>query len=389
MGRLTVKGLARLTAPGRYPDGNTLYLFVQRSGARSWVQRLVVDGRRRDIGLGSAKYVTLAQARQQAYENRVAARRGADPFARTAQHRIPTFRVACDKAAQGRQLKGRSGEARRVALETYARSLMDRRVDRIGRKDVLRCLLPIWTEKAATARKVRSWIRAALAWAQAHGHVEINYAGEAIAGALPVVKTNRDHHTALPYGEVGAALTAIDASAAAWNVKSCLKFVILTAVRSGEARGARWSEIDLDKREWRIPARRMKADEEHRVPLSDAAMAIVEAQAANRGSSDHVFASPNRGGKATIDAGTLGKLIKRLYGDRGTVHGFRSSFRTWASERTSVTRDICEIALAHRVGSDVERSYARSDLFDKRRALMNAWAAYVTDSRAEVILLHA
>ena len=224
MGRLTVKGLARLTAPGRYPDGNTLYLFVQHSGARSWVQRLVVDGRRRDIGLGSAKYVTLAQARQQAYENRVAARRGDDPFARTPQHRIPTFRVACDKAAQGRQWKGRSSEARRVALESYARSLMDRRVDRIGREDVLRCLLPIWTAKAATARKVRSWIRAALAWAQAHGHVEINYAGEAIAGALPVVKTNRDHHTALPYGEVGAALQAIDASAAASNVKGCLKF---------------------------------------------------------------------------------------------------------------------------------------------------------------------
>ena len=387
MGRLTVKGLARLTAPGRYPDGNTLYLFVQRSGARSWVQRLVVDGRRRDIGLGSAKYVTLAQARQQAYENRVAARRGGDPFACTPQHRIPTFRMACDKAAQGRQLKGRSGEARRIALETYARSLMDRRVDRIGREDVLRCLLPIWTAKAATARKVRSWIRAALAWAQAHGHVEFNYAGEAIAGALPVVKTNRDHHTALPYGEVGAALKAIGASAAASNVKGCLKFVILTAVRSGEARGARWSEIDMDTREWRIPAQRMKAGEEHRVPLSDAAVAIVEAQAADRGS-DYVFASPNRGGKETIAAATLGNLIKRLYGDRATVHGFRSSFRTWASERTNVTRDICEMALAHRVGSDVERSYARSDLFDKRRALMNAWAAYVTDSRAEVIPLH-
>ena len=324
--RLTVKGLAKLTAPGRYPDGNTLYLFVQRSGARSWVQRLVVDGRRRDIGLGSAKYVTLAQARQQAYENRVAARRGGDPVACTPQHRIPTFRMACDKAAQGRQLKGRSGEARRVALETYARSLMDRRVDRIGREDVLRCLLPIWTAKAATARKVRSWIRAALAWAQAHGHVEINYAGEAIAGALPVVKTNRDHHAALPYGEVGAALKAIDASTATSNAS---------------------------------------------------------------GSSDYVFSSPNRAGKETIAAATLGKLIKRLYGDRATVHGFRSSFRTWASERTNVTRDICEMALAHRVGSDVERSYAHSDLFDKRRALMNAWAAYVADSRAGVVPLHA
>jgi integrase len=312
---LTVKGLARLTAPGRYPDGNTLYLFVQHSGARSWVQRLVVDGRRRDIGLGSAKYVTLAQARQQAYENRVAARRGGDPFACTPQHRIPTFRVACDKAAQGRQWKGRSSEARRVALESYARSLMDRRVDRIGREDVLRCLLPIWTAKAATARKVRSWIRAALAWAQAHGHVEINYAGEAIAGALPVVKTNRDHHTALPYGEVGAALQAIDASAAASNVKGCLKFAILTAVRSGEARGARWSEIDMDAREWRIPAQRMKVGEEHRVPLSDAALAIVEAQASDRGSSDYVFASPQPRGQGNHRRGDAGQA------DQASVRG--------------------------------------------------------------------
>jgi integrase len=374
MGRLTAKGIAKLTVPGRYGDGNGLYLFVQKGGGRSWMQRLVVNGVRRDIGLGSVRFVTLAEARDQAYENRKTARRGGDPFAGTREHQIPTFRTASDKVAAARQWRGRTADMRRSALETHAAGLMGRRVDQIGREDVLRVLTPIWTSKPALARKLRVWIRGVLSWAQGHGHVDTNYAADAISGALPKVKNSREHHAAIPYQDVPVALEQIDASRASNIVKALLRFTVLTACRSSEAREATWDEIDLEAREWRIPAARMKMDAEHRVPLSDAAVAVLEAMRAHR-ASGLVFASPKRPGKA-LDASAVVKALQRVYPDR-TMHGFRSSFRTWAAEKTNVTRDIAEMALAHRVGSDVERSYAQSDLFEKRRALMAAWAGYL------------
>ena len=387
MGRLTVKGIAKLRARGRYGDGNGLYLFVQRNGSRSWVQRLVVNGRRRDIGLGSARFVTLAEARDQAYENRRAARRGGDPLAGNREHRIPTFRTASEKVAAGREWRGRTGEMRRSALEMHAAALMDQRVDQIGREDVLRVLVPLWTTKPATGRRLRGWIRGVLAWAQAHGHVETNYAADAISGALPKVKSTREHHAAIPYQDVPAALEAIDGSTASDIVKACLRFTVLTAVRSTEARLATWDEIDLEAREWCIPAARMKMDAEHRVPLSDAAVAVLESVRPHDDPSGFVFPSPKRPGKA-LDGSAVVKALQRIYPDH-TLHGFRSSFRDWASEKTNVTRDIAEAALAHRVGSEVERSYARSDLFEKRRGLMNQWAAFLTGASGKVIRMRA
>ena len=387
MGRLTVKGIAKLTAPGRYGDGNGLYLFVQRNGSRSWMQRLVVNGRRRDIGLGSARFVTLAEARDHAYENRRAARRGGDPLAGNREHRIPTFRTASEKVAAGREWKGRTGDMRRSALETYAAALMDRRVDQIGREDVLRVLVPLWTTKPALGRKLRVWLRGVLAWAQGHGHVDTNYAADAISGALPKVKSTRMHHAAIPYQDVPAALEAIDGSTASDVVKACLRFTVLTAVRSTEARLAAWDEIDLDAREWRIPAARMKMDTEHRVPLSDAAVAVLESVRPHDDPSGFVFPSPKRPGKA-LDGSAVVKALQRVFPDH-TLHGFRSSFRDWASEKTNVTRDIAEAALAHRVGSEVERSYARSDLFEKRRGLMDQWSAFLTGASGKVIRMRA
>ena len=387
MGRLTVKGIAKLTARGRYGDGNGLYLFVQRNGSRSWVQRLVVNGRRRDIGLGSARFVTLAEARDQAYENRRAARRGGDPLAGNREHRIPTFRTASEKVAAGREWRGRTGEMRRSALEMHAAALMDQRVDQIGREDVLRVLVPLWTTKPALGRKLRVWLRGVLAWAQGHGHVDTNYAADAISGALPKVKSTRKHHAAIPYQDVPAALEAIDGSTASDIVKACLRFTALTAVRSTEARLATWDEIDLEAREWRIPAARMKMDAEHRVPLSDAAVAVLESVRPHDDPSGFVFPSPKRPGKA-LDGSAVVKALQRVYPDH-TLHGFRSSFRDWASEKTNATRDIAELALAHKVGSEVERSYARSDLFEKRRGLMDQWAAFLTGASGKVLRMRA
>ena len=261
-------------------------------------------------------------------------------------------------------------------------------MDQIGREDVLRVLTPIWTSKPELARKVRQRIRATLQWAMAHGYVEHNVAGDAIDGALPAMPAVVAHYRALPYAEVGRALELIEASRASPQAKACLRLVALTACRSGEARGATWDEVDAESHEWRIPAHRMKAASEHRVPLSDAALAAIESVRPLRNRSNLLFPSPQRPGRPLSDMALTKLLRDTALADRATVHGFRTSFRTWASERTSVPHAVAEMALAHAVGSSVERSYARSDLFDKRRGLMDQWAQYVLGGSAKVVRLH-
>ena len=369
--KLTVAGIKRITKAGRYGDGNGLYLLVQPGDGRSWVQRLTVRGRRVDKGLGSLRWVTLAEARDLAFENRRTARRGGDPF--EGRQRMPTFRVACESVEDAADWKGRTPEQRRAALDTYAARLLPLRVDAITRADVIAVLKPIWTAKPAVARQLRGWIRGALAWSQAHSYVEGN-AAEGIDAALPKRHGNGvTHYAALDYRRVGEALATIAARNASAPVKALLRFIALTTARSGEARLATWSEIDADAREWRIPADRMKAGIEHRVPLSDAALAVLETMRPLRRADDLVFPS-NRG---AVDDSTMRKFLRRVVVGQATVHGFRSAFRSWCQEQTSVPHAVCEMALAHRVGSDVERSYARSDLFDKRRGLMDQWAGYL------------
>ena len=392
MGKLTVAMLRSLSRPGRYGDGGTLFLVVAPGGSKSWVQRVTIGSRRRDLGLGGWPVVSLAKARQRAFANRVAIADGIDPLARKRRPDTPTFREASEHALEANRPRWRNPKTTDnwiATMDKYVHPVFgDRRVDQIGREDVLRVLTPIWTAKPEIGRKVRQRIRATLAWAQAHGHVEHNLAGDAIDGALPSLPAVKAHFRALPYREVGAALETIEASRASVSAKACLRFVVLTACRSGEARLATWDEIDLEAREWRIPASRMKAAVEHRVPLADAALDVLESVRPLRSPAGLLFPSPSRPARTLSDM-TLTKILRDTgLAGRATVHGFRSAFRTWASERTSVPHAVCEMALAHRVGSDVERSYARSDLFDKRRGLMDQWATYVTGGGAKVLRLH-
>ena len=375
--RLTAKKVASLKRPGRYADGGTLYFVVEPppSTSRHWVQRLVVDGRRRDIGLGGYPFVGLADARAQAFENRRLARRGGDPLARPGRHRIPTFRAASETVGAAGGWRGSTRKNREAALVRYCGGILDKGVDRVGREDVLKILSPVYAEKPATGRRLRGWIRGVLAWAQAHGHVEVNVAGECIDAALPPAPKVKEHRAALPYREVPAALAAVAGSSSGEATKACLRFIALTAVRSGEARGATWDEVDLEAREWRIPGERMKTGQPHRVPLSAAAASVVETMKPLRSTDGPDLVFPGVGGKP-LSASTLLHCLRHL-GYTATVHGLRSSFRTWAAERANVTRDIAEMRLAHVVGSDIERSYQRGDLFDRRRALMEQWAAYV------------
>ena len=389
MGRLTVGMVKALKEPGRYGDSGTLYLVVAPGGSKSWVQRFTVNGKRRDHGLGGFPLVTLAEAREQAFENRRHAHRGRDPLADKRRVMTPTFEQAAQRALEANRARWRNTKTATNWTESmtkYAYPVFgDRHVDQIGREDVLRVLTPIWSSKPEIGRKVRQRIRATLAWAQAHNYIENNPAGEAINAALPATTALKVHFRALPYPDVGAALDVIEASRASVSARACLRFVVLTACRSGEARLATWGEIDLDAGEWRIPAARMKTGVEHRVPLSGAALAVLESVQPLRDRFDLLFPSPSRPGKPLSDM-TLTKVLRDTgLADRATVHGFRSAFRTWASERTSVPHAVCEMALAHRVGSDVERSYARSDLFEKRRGLMVAWAEYASGAGAKVV----
>ncbi|MDE0037034.1 MAG: site-specific integrase [Gammaproteobacteria bacterium] len=239
-------------------------------------------------------------------------------------------------------------------------------------------LAPIWVTKPATARKLRQRIRATLSWCQAHGYVEHNWAGEAINGALPAMPTVRAHFRALPYRDVPDALAVVAAADGSLVVKLCLRFLILTVSRSGEARGATWDEVSLDGREWRIPANRMKAGAEHRVPLSDQCVDVLERVALLRDESGLVFPSPTRGSRPLSDMTLMKTLRATGLAERTTVHGFRSAFRDWASECTEMDHAVIELSLAHKVGSAVERAYARSDLIEKRRQLMAKWGAFAS-----------
>ena len=389
---LTAAKVKALTKPGMHHDGRGLYLRVAPGGSKGWMLRATIDGRRRDIGLGGYSSVSLARARQLADGHRLAVAEGRDPLAEKRREKMPTFREAAETVHAANLPRWRNGKHTDQwinTLRTYAFSVIGNlRLDRITRRDVLAVLTPIWTTKPETARRVRQRIRTVLKWAMAHEFVEHNAAGEGIDGALPAMRRFKAHHRALPYAEIPAALETIDASTAGMAAKLCLRFLILTAARSGEARGATWSEMDLDNRLWTIPGERMKSGAEHRVPLSDAALAVLHEALPLGDDSGRVFPSPRKRGSPLSDM-ALTECLRRVgLADLATTHGFRSAFRDWAAESTNAPHAVMERALAHTVADAVEAAYARSDLLERRRALMAEWGHFVTgNTGAKVVSL--
>lgn len=390
MGKLTAAKVAALTVPGRYHDGDTLMLNIGRTGSKSWLQRVMIAGKRCDIGLGPWPVVSLATARRRAFENRVAIEDGRDPLAEKHQAKVPTFRDAERETFNAHQARWKNGTTAKHWRATMDRHVLpvlgSMRVDAIGPQDVLRILTPMWTTSPEMGRKLRQRIRHVLRWAMAHGFIAANAAGEQLDGALPTMPRVKEHFRALPYQDVADALETVAASRSGMAAKLAFRLVVLTAVRSGEARGARWDEIDMDARTWTIPADRMKANSEHRVPLSPAAVDLLnEARILNDGSG-LCFPSPRKKGRELSNM-TMTKVLRDAgLADRTVVHGFRSSFRDWCAE-TGKPREIAEAALAHQVAG-VEGAYFRSDLFERRRRLMDAWSEYVTrTSGAKVVSL--
>ena len=389
MKQLSALEVKNLRKSGLYRAGQTLYLSIAPSGSKNWIQRITIQGKRRDIGLGGYPLVSLAKAREIALLNRKLARAGGDPHAEMVKANMPTFKEAAEKTFAANRPRWRSGKHVynwMRGMEKYVFPVIgDIRVDRIGREHVLRILTPVWSAKPGTARKVRQRIRSVLSWCQAHGYIEHNVAGEVINGALPPMPTVKANFRALPFQELAAALRIVEASQSSLSAKLCFRFIALTAARSGEARNAIWPEIDMGSREWRIPGERMKTGVEHRVPLSDAALAVLEQARALRGKTDLIFPSVTKPHNPLSDM-TFTKILRTTgLASKTTVHGLRSAFRSWAAEETEAPHAVMEMALSHSVGSAVEQAYARSDLLKKRRRLMQQWADFVTANRPDAV----
>jgi integrase len=398
MGKLTAASVRGLIAPGRYADGQGLFLEV-RGGSRVWVYRYQLGRRERLMSLGTAAAISLAEARQRHAEARSLVLRQIDPLdtrqaSRAAQEPATAVSFADAAAAYiGAHQAGwhgpRSVEQWQNSLAAYALPRFGAKpVDSITVDDVLRTLSPIWTTKTVTATIVRSRLELILDYARARGW----RAGENPAiwrGNLrsllpPPGKVHRTvHRAALPWREAPALMAALASES---NMAArCLRFLMLTATRSQEARACRWSEIDMATALWTIPAARMKAGKQHRVPMSDAAMDTLEALAGMR-TGELVFFSRVRG-RPVADT-TLASLLDTLGHDTITIHGMRSCFRDWAAD-TGQSSDAAELALAHAVGSQVTRAYARSDLLEQRRTLMSEWGNFLTMPAARVVPIRA
>ena len=370
--------------PGRHRAADTLYLLVKPSGRRTWVQRLVINGRRTDLGLGSWPVVSLKAAQEKALANRFKALEGDDPVAERRRSNAPTFEAAAAEAFETLRTRWRNPKT----AAKWQRGMARWAIPRIGRKpvnsvtqaDVLKIVSPVLNETPDTGRKLRQSVQQVFAWAEAQGHIDHNPA-QGIDAALPRKPKVEKHFKALPYKKVPEALRIVAETRASKSSKLAFRFLVLTAARSGEVRDAAWDEIDMDEKKWIIPGERMKQANEHRVPLSDAALEVLREAEELRGESGLVF--PNTKGLPLSD-NTISKLL-RENGINAVPHGFRSSFRDWCAE-TGKAKELAEAALAHTV-KGVEGAYFRSDLFDRRRAVMDAWARHVTQQTADVVAL--
>lgn len=383
---LTAVGVKKATKPGRHADGNGLYLVVDPSGAKRWVLRVVVKGKRRDIGLGGTSTVSLADARGEAMRLRGMARKGGDPLAERRKEKkvIPTFQEAAETVHRAHEKSWKNVKHRDQWINTLRDYVYPhfgtKLISEIDTADVMGALSPIWLAKPETARRVRQRIKAVLDWAKAAQHRSGDNPATEIHKVLPKQPPQREHHAALPYSRVPGFIKKLHESDCSESGKLAFEFMILTATRTNEVLQATWREVDLQGKTWIIPAPRMKAQKEHRVPLSPRCIDILK-QAGQLSEGDYVFPGRRSGHLSNM---VFLMTLRRMAMDV-TAHGFRSSFRDWASERTNYPREVCEAALAHTVQDKVEAAYKRTDLFDRRRQLMTTWAAFVTSTKGNVV----
>jgi len=384
MGKLNALAVKAAKEPGRYHDGDGLMLDVKKSGSASWLLRVQVNGKRRDFGLGSLRQLSLSQARERADEVRRQCRLGIDPVAlkraeTSSQPTMPTFGEAAIMAYE--EHKGGWRNAKHKAqwissLKAYAFPHFGHlAVDQVDGPAIRESLLPIWLSKPETARRVRQRIGAVLDWAFSKGFRQSEAPMRSVGKGLPRQPKKDSHFAALPYADVPALMAKLAQADSVGRV--ALRFLILTAARSGEVRGARWSELDLDAGIWTVPANRMKAGKTHMVPLSTPAIATLETARGWGRSDEHDIVFPGQRFAPMSDM-TLAKVVRTATTAKATVHGFRSAFRDWAAECTDFAGDVVEAALAHTNTNRVEAAYRRTNYLEKRRGLMLMWANFVS-----------
>jgi len=375
-----------LAEPGRYADGDGLFLDVTGKAAGRWVLRIQSNGRRREIGLGSLKNVSLADARDAAFVTRKKIAQGIDPVAerKEARQAIPTFRKAAELVHEEHEKAWKNGKHQKqwiATLRTYAFPRMgDLLVNEIEGPLIRDVLAPIWLAKPETARRVRQRIGTVLDWSYARGFRATEAPMRSLSKGLPRQPKKDNHFAALPYASVPGFLEKLGERESVGRI--ALEALILTAARSGEIRGATWSELDLKAALWTVPAARMKMGRAHTVPLSPEAVAVFQrARKFEVGASDLVF--PGQNVKKPLSDMTLLKILRDM-DLTVTVHGFRSAFRDWAAEQTNYVGEVAEAALAHTVSNKVEAAYRRTDFLDKRRLLMRDWAEFCKNVPAVV-----
>ena len=376
--KLDARTVATLKKPGRHSDGGGLYLSIDGKGRRRWIFMYVRNGKRTELGLGSGRDLPLADAREVARGMRTVLAKGGDPRAeRRKAHAAMTFGDCADeyvKTMKPSWSNEKHASQWKMTLTEYAAPIRDLMVHAVDTPHILDVLRPLWQSKPETASRLRGRIERVLDSAKAKGlrsgENPARWRGH-LDQLLPKRKRlSRGHHKALPFGDLSEFVKLLRAREA--TAALALEFTILTAARTGEVLGARWEEMDLEAGVWTIPAIRMKAGKEHRVPLSERAKAILEAVKAIR-DGDLVFPGPKP--KSSLSSMAMSMLLRRMKVD-ATVHGFRSTFRDWAAETSSFPHEVCEMALAHVIANKAEAAYRRGDLFDKRRKLMDAWAAF-------------
>jgi integrase len=380
--KLTEVAVRAAKRPGRLSDGGNLFLRISPSRSKSWSFMWNVDGKRSELGLGAYPAVSLAEARRTAHQYREVVAKGGNPKSVSERQAVPTFAECVDlflDTMEGQWSNTKHRGQWRMTLTTYCEGISSMQVSKIGLHDVLSVLQPIWNEKPETASRLRGRIERVLNFAKVKGWREgenpAMWRGN-LENVLPKpAKLTRGHHSAMPYADVPEFIERLREHEAV--AARALEFLILTACRSGEVLKAQWSEIDLDARVFTVPAHRMKARKEHRVPLTDAAMAILEPLYEGR-NSDWVF--PGHSEDKPLSDMAMEMLLRRMKQKTATVHGFRSSFRDWAGDCTSFPREIAEAALAHKVGDSVELAYRRSDALEKRREIMQAWARFCANA---------
>ena len=389
---LTALKVRKLDIPGRYADGNNLYLEIDKSGARRWTLRVTVLGRRRDMGLGGVSTVSLEEARELAYQYKKIARSGGDPILERQKNKgLQTTLIYCAKKVH--QINLPTWKNQKFAKQWFS-SLEHHVFPTIGKlpisqvtsADILRVLTPIWNTKGDTAKKIKQRLRMIIKWARAQGYFQGDDPVELAEQALPKQLKSDDHHKSLEFEKLPEMISNLKKSKISLPTKLALEFTILSACRTNEVLNAKWEEIDLTKLVWSIPSERMKGGKVHQVPLTDRMTVILNDCKKLKTNNDLLFPSEING--EALSNNTMRLALKKRLKIDATVHGMRSSFKDWASETTNFANEVSEMALAHTISNKTELAYRRRTLIEKRRQLMQRWSDYLNNKEGEVIELY-